>query len=65
MTDYVVQQVLKSFLVKEGKTWDSKKALCLLRKGPYEAAVAVLEEYELPYSAEEFLNMITPMFNEK
>ncbi|XP_051216151.1 bifunctional riboflavin kinase/FMN phosphatase [Lolium perenne] len=64
-TDYVVQQVLKSFLVKEGKTWDSKKAQCLLRKGPYEAAVAVLEEYELPYSAEEFLNMITPMFNEK
>uniref|UniRef100_A0ACD5UMB4 Uncharacterized protein n=1 Tax=Avena sativa TaxID=4498 RepID=A0ACD5UMB4_AVESA len=64
-TDYVVHQVLKSFLVKEGKTWDSKKSQCLLGKGPYEAAVAVLEDCELPYSAEEFLNLITPMLTEK
>jgi riboflavin kinase len=65
MTDYVVHQVLKKILVKEGKTWNSKKAQCLLGKGPYEAAVVVLEDYELPYSEEDFFSMITPMFTEK
>ena len=65
MADYVLHQVLKSFLVKEGKEWDSKKAQRLLGKEPYEAAVVVLEDYELPYSAEEFVSMTTPMFTEK
>uniref|UniRef100_A0A0E0IQF7 riboflavin kinase n=1 Tax=Oryza nivara TaxID=4536 RepID=A0A0E0IQF7_ORYNI len=37
-TDCVVSQVLKPFLVKNGKKWDSKKAHKLVGKTPYEAA---------------------------
>uniref|UniRef100_I1QTB2 riboflavin kinase n=1 Tax=Oryza glaberrima TaxID=4538 RepID=I1QTB2_ORYGL len=61
----VVSQVLKPFLVKNGKKWDSKKAHKLVGKTPYEAAAVVLEDYGLPYSTEEFLSMLTPMFNEQ
>ncbi|EAY78833.1 hypothetical protein OsI_33938 [Oryza sativa Indica Group] len=64
-TDCVVSQVLKPFLVKNGKKWDSKKAHKLVGKTPYEAAAVVLEDYGLPYSTEEFLSMLTPMFNEQ
>lgn len=65
LTDCVVSQVLKPFLVKNGKKWDSKKAHKLVGKTPYEAAAVVLEDYGLPYSTEEFLSMLTPMFNEQ
>jgi len=64
-TDSVVSNVVKPFLVKNGKTWDSKKAHKLVGKTPYEAAAVVLEDYGLPYSTEEFLSMITPMFSEQ
>ncbi|WVZ87996.1 hypothetical protein U9M48_034559 [Paspalum notatum var. saurae] len=63
--DSVVSKVVKPFLVKNGKTWDTKKAHKLVGKTPYEAAAVVLEDYGLPYSAEEFLSMITPMFSEQ
>lgn len=64
-TDCIVSQVLKPFLVKNGKKWDGKKAHKLVGKTPYEAAAVVLEDYGLPYSTEEFLSMITPMFSEQ
>jgi riboflavin kinase / FMN hydrolase len=57
--------VVKPFLVKNGKTWDSKKARKLAGKTPSEAAAVVLEDYGLPYSTEEFLSMVTPMFSEQ
>nr|CAB3494501.1 unnamed protein product [Digitaria exilis] len=64
-TDSVVSKVVKPFLVKNGKLWDSKKAHKLVGKTPYEAAAVVLEDYGLPYSTEEFLSMINPMFSEQ
>jgi riboflavin kinase len=57
--------VLKPFLVKNGKKWDSKKAYKFVGKTPSEAAAVVLEDYGLPYSTEEFLSMINPMFSEQ
>lgn len=65
LADCIVSQVLKPFLVKNGKKWDGKKAHKLVGKTPYEAAAVVLEDYGLPYSTEEFLSMITPMFSEQ
>ena len=64
-TDCIVSQVLKPFLVKNGKKWDSKKAHKFVGKTPYEAAAVVLEDYGLPYSTEEFLSLINPMFSEQ
>ena len=57
--------MVKPFLVKNEKTWDSKKAHKLVGKTLYEAAAVVLEDYGLPYSAEEFLSMITPVLSEQ
>jgi riboflavin kinase len=51
--------------VKNGKKWDSKKAHKFVGKTPSEAAAVVLEDYGLPYSTEEFLSMINPMFSEQ
>ena len=45
--DSVISKVVKPFLVKNGKTWDSKKAHKLVGKTPYEAAAVVLEDYGL------------------
>uniref|UniRef100_M8CHD2 riboflavin kinase n=1 Tax=Aegilops tauschii TaxID=37682 RepID=M8CHD2_AEGTA len=64
-TDCIVSQVLKPFIVKNGKKWDSKKAHKFVGKTPYEAAAVVLEDYGLPYSTEEFLSLINPMFSEQ
>jgi len=61
----IVSKVLKTFLAKNGKTWDSKKAHKLVGKTPYEAAAVVLEDYGLPYSTAEFLSMIAPMLSEQ
>lgn len=65
MTDSIVNQVLKLFLVKYGKTWDNKKAHRIIGKTPYEAAAAIVEDYELPCSTEECISLITPMFSER
>ncbi|KAJ4777540.1 riboflavin kinase/FMN hydrolase [Rhynchospora pubera] len=61
-TDSVANQILKSFLAKLGKKWDSKSAHRIVGRTPLEAAAAVVEDYQLPYSKEEFLSMITPLF---
>ncbi|KAJ1704195.1 hypothetical protein LUZ63_003974 [Rhynchospora breviuscula] len=60
-TDSVANQILKSFLAKLGKKWDSKSAHRIVGRTPLEAAAAVVEDYQLPYSKEEFLSMITPL----
>ncbi|KAK3131427.1 hypothetical protein QOZ80_6AG0506320 [Eleusine coracana subsp. coracana] len=64
-TDSIVSRVVEPFLVKNGKSWDSKKAHKLVGKTPYEAAALVIEDYGLPYSTEEFVSMVTPMFSEQ
>ncbi|KAJ3690054.1 hypothetical protein LUZ61_019218 [Rhynchospora tenuis] len=61
-TDSVANQILKSFLAKLGKKWDGKTAHRIVGRTPLEAAAAVVEDYQLPYSTEEFHSMITPLF---
>ncbi|GJN29895.1 hypothetical protein PR202_gb18157 [Eleusine coracana subsp. coracana] len=56
-TDSIVSRVVEPFLVKNGKSWDSKKAHKLVEKTPYEAAALVIEDYGLPYSTEEWCNI--------
>lgn len=60
--DSLAIQILKPLLVKLGKKWDSKSAIKIVGRTPLEAAAVVVEEYQLPYSAEEFLSMTTPLF---
>jgi riboflavin kinase len=62
-TDGVVNDVLKSYLVKYGKQLDGRSATKLVGKTPSEAAAAIVEDYELPLSTDEFLSEITPMFS--
>ncbi|KAK4798262.1 hypothetical protein SAY86_030588 [Trapa natans] len=61
----VVRDVLKTCLFKFGKQWDGREADKVLGKAPFEAAEAVVEDYELPCTTEEFISRITPMFSDQ
>jgi riboflavin kinase / FMN hydrolase len=60
--DSIAIQILKPLLVKFGKKWDNKSANKIVGRTPLEVAAVVVENYQLPYSAEEFLSMTTPLF---
>lgn len=62
-TDGVIIDILRNFLVKYGKQWDGREALRIVGKTPLEASAAVVEAYELPCTAEEFVKEFTPMFS--
>ncbi|XP_038977361.1 bifunctional riboflavin kinase/FMN phosphatase-like [Phoenix dactylifera] len=64
-TDGVVSEVLKEFLVKYGKTWRSTGIHRIVGRTPLEVATAVVEDYGLPCTPEEFMSTITPMFSDK
>lgn len=64
-TDGIVIQVLKVFLARYGKQWDSKKAHRIVGKTPAEVAGVVVEDYELPCTMEEFMSTATPMFSDQ
>ncbi|XP_022886311.1 bifunctional riboflavin kinase/FMN phosphatase isoform X1 [Olea europaea var. sylvestris] len=64
-TDGIVSDVLKSYLVKYGKQWDGRRAHRIVGKTPYEASAAVVEDYELPISTDEYISEITPRFSEQ
>ncbi|OVA20206.1 HAD hydrolase [Macleaya cordata] len=64
-TDGIVSEVLKVVLVKYGKQWDAKVAHRIVGKTPFEAATAIVEDYELPCTTDEFISEITPMFSEQ
>ncbi|KAM7500842.1 hypothetical protein LguiA_025256 [Lonicera macranthoides] len=64
-TDGIVNDVLKVFLVKYGKQLDGKAAGRIVGKTPSEAAAAIVEDYELPLSTDEFISEITPMFSDQ
>ncbi|KAL3522175.1 hypothetical protein ACH5RR_015009 [Cinchona calisaya] len=64
-TDGIVSDILKVHLLKYGKQWDGRKAHRIVGKSPMEAAAAVVEDYELPLSPEEFLSEINPIFSEQ
>ncbi|KAF9687165.1 hypothetical protein SADUNF_Sadunf02G0065400 [Salix dunnii] len=60
-TDGIVSDVLKVFVVKYGKQWDGRETQKILGRTPLEAAAAVVEDYELPCSTDDFLTQITPL----
>lgn len=64
-TDGIVAEVLKVVLVKYGKRWNAKGAHRIVGKTPLEAATAIVEDYELPCTTEEFISEITPMFSDQ
>ncbi|KAF4396373.1 hypothetical protein G4B88_019173 [Cannabis sativa] len=61
-TDGIVSEVLRIFLVKYGKQWDGREAKKIVGKTPFESAVAIVEDYELPCSATELISDITPIW---
>lgn len=63
MTDGIVNDVLRVYLVKYGKQWDGREANKIVGKTPLEAASAIKEDYELPCSTSELISEITPMFS--
>uniref|UniRef100_A0A5B7CAN5 riboflavin kinase n=1 Tax=Davidia involucrata TaxID=16924 RepID=A0A5B7CAN5_DAVIN len=64
-TDGIVSDVLKVYLVKFGKQWDGRGAHRIVGKTPSEAAAAIVEDYGLPLSMEEFISEVTPMFSDQ
>lgn len=50
-------------MVKYGKQWDGREATKIVGKTPLEAASAIVEDYELPCTANELISDITPMFS--
>lgn len=64
-TDGVVRGILKSALVKYGKQWDGRETFRIAGTTPKEAAYVVVEEYELPCTADDFVSEIMPMFSDQ
>lgn len=65
MADSIITNVLKVLLVKYGKQWDGREAQKIVGKTPVEEAAAIVEEYQLPCTTDEFIAEITPMFNDQ
>lgn len=65
ITDGIVNDVLKVFLVKYGKIWDGRGAQKILGMPPFEAAAAIVQDYELPCTTEEFISDINPLFSDR
>ncbi|KMZ65881.1 Riboflavin kinase [Zostera marina] len=61
-TDDIVNKVLKVYLNKYGKEWNSK-GLQIVGKTPLEAAASLVDHYELQCSTQDLLSEITPMFS--
>lgn len=65
-TERATKDVLKEFLAKYGKAWDKKreeeKRLGMTQK---ESAAAIVRDYGLPLTPDQFIQEITPMYREK
>ncbi|XP_038888633.1 bifunctional riboflavin kinase/FMN phosphatase-like [Benincasa hispida] len=65
-TERATKDVLKDFLAKYGKVWDKKreeeKRLGMTQK---ESAAAIVRDYGLPLTPDQFIQEITPMYREK
>ncbi|KAL4190650.1 hypothetical protein AMTRI_Chr07g76770 [Amborella trichopoda] len=64
-TDGIVDDILKVYLVKYGKRWDGRGAQKRIGTTPLEAAKAIVEDYELPCTTEEFNAEVTPLFSDQ
>lgn len=60
-----MSEILKTFLVKYGKQWDGREALDIVGKTPTEAAAAVVQDYALPLSTDEFLSHFYAMLSDQ
>lgn len=56
---------MKVVLVRFGKKWDKRGAQRIVGKTPMEAVTTIVEDYELPCKTEDFVSMITPMFDDQ
>lgn len=65
LTDGIVNDVLKVYLVKHGKQWDGREAQGIVGKTPSEAAAVVVDNYGLSITADELMTEITPMFSDQ
>uniref|UniRef100_A0A1D1YC20 Pseudouridine-5'-monophosphatase n=1 Tax=Anthurium amnicola TaxID=1678845 RepID=A0A1D1YC20_9ARAE len=63
-TDGIVEEVMRVFLVKYGKQWDHRSIHRIVGKTPLEAASALVDDYSLTCSTEEFMAVVTPLFSE-
>jgi len=63
--DGIVGNVLKVLLGKYGKEWDGREAHKIRGTTPFEAAAAVVQDYELSCSTTEFLSEISPLFSDQ
>ncbi|KAF8409353.1 hypothetical protein HHK36_005428 [Tetracentron sinense] len=64
-SDGIVSEVLRVFLVKYGKQWDGRGAHRIVGKTPLEAAAAIVEDYGLPCTTNEFISEVTPLFTDQ
>eukprot|EP01018_Ginkgo_biloba_P017417 Gb_14638 [translate_table: standard] len=64
-TERIMEDVLKDFLAKYEKQWDGRGQEKRLGKKPLEAAEIIVEDYQLPCTAEEFLAEILPWFEDR
>jgi hypothetical protein len=65
MTDAIASDVLRGFLGKYGKQWDGREAHSTVGKMPLEVAAAIVEAYELPCTASEFISEINPIYSDQ
>lgn len=65
LTDGIVNDVLKVYLVKCGKQWDGREAQGIVGKTPSEAAAVIVDNYGLSITADELMTEITPMFSDQ
>ncbi|XP_039128025.1 bifunctional riboflavin kinase/FMN phosphatase-like isoform X3 [Dioscorea cayenensis subsp. rotundata] len=61
----IVNDVLKRFLLKYNKQWNTKVAHNLVGKTSREAATIFLQDYGLPLSVKELMDMITRLFSDQ
>ena len=58
-----MSEVLRGVLGKYGKQWDGREVHKTVGKTPLEAAAAIVEDYELPCTANEFMSEMNPIFS--
>ncbi|XP_008813770.2 bifunctional riboflavin kinase/FMN phosphatase-like isoform X1 [Phoenix dactylifera] len=64
-TERATKNVLKEFLARYGKVPDAEKEERRLGQMQKEAAAAIVKDYDLPLTADEFSEAIMPMYQEK
>ncbi|KAK9284330.1 hypothetical protein L1049_023501 [Liquidambar formosana] len=64
-TEKATKDVLKEFLAKYGKVLDREKEDGMLGMAQKESAIAIVKNYDLPLTPDQFIKEITPFYIEK